>query len=95
VYLATYEGIQVAVKEPLEAYLLTQASLDEWKRELELAYSMRHRNIVCLYGGGLGFNDDADGMQLNLLDTRFVYDKIICRCDPVGISALHGYGVHR
>ena len=46
VFVATYQGVKVAVKEPIDVSALTPSAINEFRDELNLAYSMRHKNIV-------------------------------------------------
>lgn len=46
--MATYQGTKVAVKEPIDPRALTPSAIAEFRGELTLAYSMRHKNVVCI-----------------------------------------------
>ncbi|CAM9415428.1 unnamed protein product, partial [Heterosigma akashiwo] len=54
VYLATYFGTKVAVKEPHNNDDLSPEAIEEFEREIDESYCMRHRNLVPILGGGDG-----------------------------------------
>mmetsp|Transcript_1597 Transcript_1597/g.2189 ORF Transcript_1597/g.2189 Transcript_1597/m.2189 type:complete len:862 (+) Transcript_1597:203-2788(+) len=57
VYLATYFGTKVAVKEPHNNSDLSQEAIAEFEKEIDESYRMRHRNLVSILGGGTFYNN--------------------------------------
>ena len=59
IYLAKWNGIKVAVKQ-LHDDKLTSSDLKEFYAEEEVAYNLRFKHVVQLYGitqsGGIEFN---------------------------------------